>query len=91
MIVERSPHPAQATADRLRQFVEARGLKVFAQIQHHSAAAAAGLDLPFTQVLVFGDPRAGTPLMQAAPSLAIDLPLAHPRLGGCRRRCLDRL
>ena len=75
MIVRNSPHEARATFDRLRRFVDAHGLKVFAHIEHDTAAAAAGMVLPFTQVLVSGNPRAGTPMMQRTPTIAIDLPL----------------
>lgn len=75
MIIRSSPHDGATTADQLRRFVEAHDLKVFARIDHDCAAADVGLELPFTQVLIFGNPRAGTPLMRHTPSLAIDLPL----------------
>jgi len=55
--------------------VEARGLKVFTLIDHSGEAEKAGLQMRSTQLLIFGSPKGGTPLMVAAPSLAIDLPL----------------
>jgi len=70
-----SPHDVVTTMDRLVSAVLARGMRVFARIDHGAAAEAVGLAMPMTQVLIFGNARAGTPLMLAAPSLAIDLPL----------------
>lgn len=63
------------TMDRLVAAVTARGMAVLARIDHAAAAAEVGLELRPTEVLIFGNPRAGTPLMQAAPTVAIDLPL----------------
>ena len=65
----------QETVRRLLAAVAARGMTVFARFDHAGAARAAGLSLRPTEVVVFGDPRAGTPLMQAAPTLALELPL----------------
>lgn len=75
MIIRQSHHDGATTADRLREFVDSHALTVFARIEHDCAALQVGLELPFTQVLIFGNPRAGTQLMRRAPSLAIDLPL----------------
>lgn len=75
MVIRRSHDPGAVTARRLREFVEARGLKVFAGIEHDTAALEVDLQLPFTQVLIFGSPRAGTPLMRSVPTIALDLPL----------------
>lgn len=75
MIVRRSPHDAAGTATLVEQAIAVQGLKLFARIEHDTAAAEAGLSLPFTRVIIFGAPRAGTPLMTAVPTLAIDLPL----------------
>jgi uncharacterized protein (DUF302 family) len=61
--------------DRLAAAVTARGMTILARIDHAAAAAEVGLALRPTQVLIFGNPRAGTPLMQAAPTIGIDLPL----------------
>ena len=66
--------PAE-TADRLVAAVTTRGMTVMARIDHAAAAAKVGLELRPTEVLVFGNPKAGTPLMQAQQSIGIDLPL----------------
>jgi len=63
------------TLDRLETILKARGIQVFARIDHAGEAARVGLSMPPTQVLIFGNPRAGTPVMLAAPTAAIDLPL----------------
>jgi uncharacterized protein (DUF302 family) len=63
------------TIDRLEQSVKAKQLTVFARVDFSGDAAKAGLSMPPTQMLIFGNPKAGTPLMVAAPSVAIDLPL----------------
>jgi uncharacterized protein (DUF302 family) len=63
------------TLTKLQTMIEARGLKIFAVIDHSGEAEKAGLSMRPTQLLIFGSPKAGTPLMVAAPSLAIDLPL----------------
>src|SRR5258708_3666202 len=63
------------TMDRLVAAVTARGMAGMARIDHAAAAAAAGMDLRPTKSLIFGAPRAGPPLMQAAQALGIDLPL----------------
>jgi len=72
-------HPSsfgpQVTVDRLISSVTDRGMVVVARIDHSAAAAEAGLQLRWSEVLIFGNPRAGTPLMQLAPTMAIDLPL----------------
>lgn len=74
MILQRSPHDGPATAKLVEQAIEAQNLKLFARVSHDSAAAAIGLCMPFTCVLIFGSPRAGTPLMKCTPTLALDLP-----------------
>lgn len=63
------------TMDALVDAVTRRGMNVAARIDHAAAAVQAGMALRPTAVLVFGNPRAGTPLMEVAPTLAIDLPL----------------
>jgi len=70
-----SAHGAPETARRLEALLAQKGLQVFARIDHAAAAAAAGLSLRPTLVLLFGDPRAGTPLMQSRQTIGIDLPL----------------
>jgi uncharacterized protein (DUF302 family) len=73
--VSRSRHGPQETLDRFEVAIARYGMTIFARIDHGAAAAKAGLDLRPTVVLMFGNPRAGTPLMQMAPTIAIDLPL----------------
>jgi uncharacterized protein (DUF302 family) len=63
------------TVSRLTDLVEARGMTVFGIIDHSGEAAAQGLDLRNTKLVIFGSPTAGTPVMQAAPLTALDLPL----------------
>jgi uncharacterized protein (DUF302 family) len=70
-----SPHPPQQTADVLESFLSGKGMKVFARIDQAAEAAAVGLELRPTILLLFGNPKTGTPLMQQYPSLALDLPL----------------
>src|SRR3712207_4267738 len=66
--------PAE-TMDRLAAAVIDRGMSIVARVDHASAATKVGLELRPTEVLIFGNPRAGTPLMQAAQTIGIDLPL----------------
>ncbi len=65
----------EEVVERLRTAAEANGLKIFAVIDHSGEADAAGLELRDTKVVVFGSPAAGTPVMQAVPLAALDLPL----------------
>jgi uncharacterized protein (DUF302 family) len=75
-IVERpSRHSVDATVDRIEGILRAKGITLFALIDHGGEAAKVGMRMPPTKLLVFGKPEAGTPLMQAEPRLAIDLPL----------------
>lgn len=75
MIVTASRFAPDETVERVVAAVTARGMAVMARIDHASAAAGVGLVLRPTQVLMFGNPKAGTVLMQAAPTAGIDLPL----------------
>jgi uncharacterized protein (DUF302 family) len=63
------------TLEKLQTMLRAKGVAVFALIDHSGEAAKVGMKMPPTKVLIFGNPKAGTPLMLAAPSIAIDLPL----------------
>ena len=63
------------TLHRLETILTAKGIKIFALVDHSGEAEKVGLKMPPTQLLIFGSPKAGTPLMIASPSLAIDLPL----------------
>ena len=70
-----SPHTVPDTVERLESLLQKQGLKVFGRIDHSGEAEKAGLKMRPTQLIIFGSPKAGTPLMIAAPTLAIDLPL----------------
>ena len=70
-----SQHAVAETLDRLEALLKERGLLVFARIDFSGDAARAGLSMRTEQMLIFGSPKAGTPLMQAVPTVAIDLPL----------------
>lgn len=70
-----SPHTVEETLKRLQAAFATRGLQVFAFVDHSGEAAKVGMKMRPTKLLIFGSPKAGTPLMNAAPSLAIDLPL----------------
>jgi uncharacterized protein (DUF302 family) len=70
-----SPRPVADTVARLTDMVTARGMRVFAVIDQQAAAREVGLDLRATTAVLFGSPRAGTPVMAAAPLSALDLPL----------------
>ena len=75
LTVVRSAGRPQETADRLEAAIRARGLTLFARIDHAAGATDAGLTLRYTQLLIFGNAKGGTPLMQAAQTVGIDLPL----------------
>jgi len=75
LVAKRSSYPVAETMDRLERTVKDRQLIVVARVDHAAAAQKAGLTLRPTQLLIFGNPKAGTPLMQSAPSIGIDLPL----------------
>src|SRR2546428_11653067 len=70
-----SKYTVPETLPRLESVVTSHGLTVFARIDFSGDAAKVGLQMRPTQLLIFGNPKAGTPLMIAAPSIAIDLPL----------------
>ena len=71
----RSRHSVEEVLARLSALLDTNGVKLFTVIDHSGEAANAGLAMPLTKVVVFGNPQAGTPLMVAVPSIAIDLPL----------------
>ena len=70
-----SRHSVNDTVDRLKAMLESKGVTVFAVVDHSGEAAKVGMSLPPTKLLIFGNPKAGTPVMAAAPSAALDLPL----------------
>ena len=70
-----SKHSVDETLQRLQSLLQEKNIKVFALIDHSGEAEKAGLTMRPTKLLIFGNPKGGTPLMQAAPTAAIDLPL----------------
>jgi uncharacterized protein (DUF302 family) len=70
-----SAHGPAETVERLRALLAQKGISVFAHIDHAAEASKVGLPLRPTRVLIFGNPKAGTPLMQARQTLGLDLPL----------------
>lgn len=75
LISIRSPHSVPDTIERLQELAGQRDLKVFARVDHAAGAASVGASLRPMQVLIFGNPQGGTPLMQCAQTIGIDLPL----------------
>jgi uncharacterized protein (DUF302 family) len=70
-----SSHSVDETVTKLEGILQAKGITLFALVDHSGEAAKAGMKMRPTKLLIFGNPRAGTPVMLAAPSSAIDLPL----------------
>jgi uncharacterized protein (DUF302 family) len=75
IVTKASPYSVTETLEHLVTTVHAKGLTEFAQIDHSGEAERVGLKMQATQLLLFGSPQAGTPLMIASPLLALDLPL----------------
>ena len=75
VVTKMSPRSVADTVARLISLAEAKGMKVFAVIDHSGEAQQVGLDLRDTKLVIFGNPEAGTPVMAAAPLAALDLPL----------------
>jgi uncharacterized protein (DUF302 family) len=75
LVTRTSPHGVAETIEKIDATAKARGMTVFARIDHSGAAKAAGLEMRPTQVIILGNPKGGTPIMLAAPSAALDLPL----------------
>ena len=87
MRVTDSPHTVGDTLDRVEKALHERGVPVFARVDHGGGARAAGLQLGDEEVLIFGDPRVGTALMQSDPRVGYELPLrvlAWQEQGGTR-------
>ena len=70
-----SNHSVEQTIERLKGVLQSKGVKLFALVDHSGEAEKVGMKMRPTKLLIFGSPKAGTPLMLAAPSIAIDLPL----------------
>ncbi len=71
----RAQHSVDQTVGKLKAILEAKGVTLFALVDHSGEAEKAGMQMPPTKLLIFGSPKAGTPLMLASPLIAIDLPL----------------
>jgi uncharacterized protein (DUF302 family) len=70
-----SSHSVDETVEKLKTILKSKGVTLFALVDHSGEAEKAGMKMPPTKLLIFGNPKGGTPLMLAAPSAAIDLPL----------------
>jgi len=70
-----SNHSVDETVEKMNGMLQAKGIALFAVVDHSGEAKKAGLKMPPTKLLIFGNPKAGTPIMLAVPSSAIDLPL----------------
>jgi uncharacterized protein (DUF302 family) len=75
IVVQESNHSVDVTVQTLRDLMETRGIKLFALVDHSGEAEQVGLHMNPTKLLIFGNPKAGTPIMVATPTAAIDLPL----------------
>lgn len=75
IISKASKYSVAETLDRVDALLRAKGIKIFVRVDHSGEAEKAGLKMPPTQLLIFGNPKGGTPVMLAAPTAAIDLPL----------------
>ncbi len=75
IVNKRSNHSVDETLERLKRTLQAKGVTIFAVVDHSGEAEKVGLKMRPTQLVIFGSPKAGTPVMLAAPSIAIDLPL----------------
>jgi len=75
IVNKRSNHSVDETLEKLKGILQAKGVTIFTIVDHSGEAKKVGLEMPPTKLVIFGSPKAGTPLMLAAPSIAIDLPL----------------
>lgn len=75
LLVKKSAHSGSATLDKLTKVLESKGITIFARIDHAAGAKKAGLTLRPTELLIFGNPKLGTPLMQSNQKIGLDLPL----------------
>jgi uncharacterized protein (DUF302 family) len=88
VVTKASPRPVDDTVARLLHLLEAKGMTVFSVIDQQAAARQVGLDLRRTTLVLFGNPAGGTPVMEAAPLSALDLPLRVLVWDGGERGCL---
>ncbi len=75
IVTKPSAHSVDETVEKLKNILQAKGVTLFALVDHSGEAEKVGMKMPPTKLLIFGNPKAGTPLMLASPSSAIDLPL----------------
>jgi uncharacterized protein (DUF302 family) len=75
IISKPSNHSVDEIVEKLKEILQAKNITLFTLVDHSGEAAKAGLKMPPTKLLIFGNPKGGTPLMLASPSIAIDLPL----------------
>jgi uncharacterized protein (DUF302 family) len=75
IIHQQSNHSVDETVAQIQQILKSKGVALFALVDHSGEAQKVGLQMPPTKLLIFGNPKAGTPLMLASPGIAIDLPL----------------
>src|ERR1700733_13414736 len=75
IIDKRSKHSVDQTVEKLKNILQSKGVTLFALVDHSGEAEKVGMKMNPTKLLIFGSPKAGTPLMLAAPSVAIDLPM----------------
>lgn len=75
LVVKPSNHSVAVTLDRLAKVLESKGITIFARVNHAAGAKKTGQDLKPTELLIFGNPKLGTPLMQAERKIGLDLPL----------------
>lgn len=75
LITKKSRFSPEETIARLEAAIREKGIAIFAKVDHSGGAAGVGMPLRFTQLLIFGNPKAGTPLMQSNQTIGIDLPL----------------
>ncbi len=75
VVSKQSPFSVVETLDRLEKLLQSKGIQIFARLDHSGEAHRVGLHMNPTQLLIFGNPKGGTPVMVAAPTAAIDLPL----------------
>ena len=75
IVTKASNHSVDETVEKLKTMLQAKGVMLFALVDHSGEAAKVGFKMPNTKLLIFGNPKGGTPLMLASPSVAIDLPL----------------
>jgi uncharacterized protein (DUF302 family) len=87
-VTKASPRPVAETVARLLELLESKGMTVFSVIDQAAAARQVGLDLRPTTLVLFGNPAGGTPVMEAAPLSALDLPLKLLVWDGGERGCL---